>query len=361
MLALLVALTLGAPAPDAAPQPRFDAAYAALLEGRLADAAAGFGAVAADPAAPPALAERARTLASACLDLAARGAFVPRPADAPLTPAPGPGRPPRLDQRGRGELALYATGYGVWTGIAAGILFQADDPRAFAALALAGGGGALALSTLGTRGREVSAGRAQAIEAAASWGSLNGGLVAGIARAGERGVVGTTLGVGLAGLGAAALLTERHAPSSGDVALATSGSTWGLAAGALALTFVDSPGDRTVMATLLAGSDLGLAAMILAGRKVEISRGRSLLVDAGGVVGSLVGLAVPLFAKSENPKAYGVGGLLGMGAGLAAGWHLTRDWDDDAGDERRAGAAGAAPFVVRTPSGGVTVGLAGRY
>ena len=55
-------------------------------------------------------------------------------------------------------------------------------------------------------------GRAQAIESAASWGSLNGGLIAALADADGRGVVGATLGTGLAALGTAVLLTRERSP-----------------------------------------------------------------------------------------------------------------------------------------------------
>ncbi len=369
MIALLLAIALarstGDPAPAADPPPdaqpaggqaRHDAALALLLEGRLAEAATAFERLAADPAIEPALAERARALAGAARAMDARGTFVLRRPEASAPP-----RAARLDQRGRGELALYSTAFGIWTGLGVGVLADLEDPRAYAALALAGGGGALALSTLGTRGRAVPVGRTQAIEAAGNWGSLNGGLVAGLAEAETRGVVGTTLGVGLLGLGAAVVLTADHAPSSGDVAVATSGGMWGLATGGLALLLVESPSDKVVMGTLLAATDLGLGGMILATRRIEISRGRSLLIDAGGLVGALVGLSVPLFARSENPRVYGVSGLLGLGAGLAGGTWLTRGWDDDEGADRQASAGGTVPYLTRGEKGDLRIGVAGRF
>ena len=198
------------------------------------------------------------------------------------------------------------------------------------------------------------------IEAAASWSSLAGGLAAGIADAEARGVVGTTLGTGLAGLGTAIFLTHDRAPSSGDVALANSGGIWGVAAGGLALLLVESPGEDAILGTLLAGAGVGLGAGALAGTKVEISRGRSLLVDAGGLVGGLVGLSIPLFARSEDSRAYGVSGLLGLGAGLAGGAWLTRGWDDDAEADRRAGMGSLFPTLA-VAGGEVRLGLAGAF
>jgi len=366
-LALLLAAALGAaePAAPAGPQARYDAALKLLLDGRLAEAALGFEALAADPAAA-ALAERARALAEVSRALDARGTFVlraPRPAEpAPSLAPPAAPRPPRLDRSGRGELALYSTAYGIWTGVATGILLESDDPRAYAALALAGGGGGLALAIYGTRGQPMPTGRTQAIEAAANWGGLNGGLIAGLADSSARGTVGATLGAGLAGIAGAVALTKERSPSSGDVALATSGGMWGLAAGGLALTFVDDPDDKLVFGTLLGAADAGLLAMALAARRIDLSRGRSLMIDAGGLVGTLTGVAVPLFFESEEPAAYGAAGLVGMGVGLASAAVLTRGWDEDDG-ERTSSSAGprAMPFVARAAAGGFTAGLAGTF
>ena len=249
----------------------------------------------------------------------------------------------------------------MWAGLGTSLLLGADYPRAFAATALTGGGAGLLLATVGTRGRAMPAGRTQLVEAAGNWGGVNGGLIAGLLDANARGTAGASLGVGLAGIAGAVALTGERSPSSGDVALATSGAMWGLAAGGLALTFTTDPAERDVLTALLIGTDAGLLALALAARDVEISRGRSLLIDAGGLVGTLVGLSIPLFARSESPPAYGAGGLLGMAAGLGLGAHLTRGWDEDPEAERRGDAARVMPFVARAPDGKLAAGLAGTF
>jgi hypothetical protein len=260
-----------------------------------------------------------------------------------------------------GELTLYAAAYGLWAGPGLAFVLGAEDARLFAAAAIAGGGAGILAGTVGTRGRPVPYGRAQVVEAAGVWGGVNGGLAAGLLDANARATVGTTLGLGLGGIAGAVALTRERSPSSGDVALVNSGGFWGLAAGALTLTFVGDPSEEQALTALLVGADAGLVAMTLATRHVEISRGRSLLIDTGGLVGALIGLSAPLFARSESAPAYGVGGLAGMAVGLGLGAHLTRGWDDDPESERRGDAARVMPFVARAPGGTMAAGFAGAF
>ena len=325
-----------------------------LLDGKLEEAARAFDALAVAPDAAP-LSDRARTLAEVSRALAARGRFVLK------EPGAEPPRPARLDRRGRAELAFFATIYGIWTGVATGILADADDARVYLALALAGGAGGLTLAILPTRHAPMPEGRAQVIESAAIWGSLNGGLIAALADAGERGVVGATLGTGLASLGTAVLLTRERSPSSGDVALTNSGGIWGLVTGGLTLAILEDASATTAQGVLLAGADAGLLAMALVARKVDMSRGRSLLIDAGGLLGALAGASIPAFANSENGPAIGASGLAGMATGLAIATYVTRDWDEDRDEPRAARGAMAVPMLARLESGGFSAGVAGRF
>jgi hypothetical protein len=178
-----------------------------LLDGRLEEAARAFDAVATAPDAGP-LADRARALAEVSRALAARGRFVPSEPGKTARAEPVETRQARLDRSGRAELAFFTTIYGIWTGVATGVLADAEDGRAYLALAIAGGAGGLALGIASTRDAPMPEGRAQAIESATIWGSLNGGLVAALADAGGRAVTGATLGAGLAALGKTALLTR---------------------------------------------------------------------------------------------------------------------------------------------------------
>jgi hypothetical protein len=372
MLTLIAAVLLAAEPPpalvqSARPEPvevravtdasaRYDAAMALLLDGKLEEAARAFDALAGAADAGP-LADRARTLAEVSRALAARGRFVLKE---PGTERP---RPARVDRRGRAELAFFGTIYGIWTGVATGILADAEDARVYLALALAGGAGGLTLAILPTRHAPMPEGRAQVIESAAIWGSLNGGLIAGLTDAGGREVVGATLGTGLAALGTAVLLTSERSPSSGDVALTNSGGIWGLVAGGLTLAILEDPSDKTAQGVLLAGADAGLIAMGLVARQVDMSRGRSLLIDAGGLLGTIAGASIPAFANSDNGPVIGASGLAGMATGFAVAAYVTRGWDEDRDDgpPSRAGGPMAMPVVARLEGGGFSAGLAGRF
>jgi hypothetical protein len=334
-----------------------------LLDGKLEEAARAFDALAVAPDAGP-LADRARTLAEVSRALAARGRFVvtePRGSARAEPVEARAGR--RLDRRGRAELAFFATAYGIWTGVATGILADADDERAYLALALAGGAGGLALAILPTRHASMPEGRAQTIESAASWGSLNGGLIAALAGADGTEVVGATLGTGLAAIGTSVLLTRERSPSPGDVALTNSGGIWGLVTGGLTLVILEDASATTAQSVLLAGADAGLVAMALVARRVDMSRGRSLLIDAGGLLGTLAGVSIPAFANPENDPAIGASGLAGMALGLGFATYLTRGWDEERGEPRAARHDGgmAMPVLARLDRGGFSAGVAGRF
>jgi hypothetical protein len=364
---VLIALLLCAAEPAVPdPQARYDAAVQLLLAGRLDEAATALESLAQDPAAAGPVAERAAAVAEVARAMAARGLVFQTPADGkPDRAAPGIAPPPRkLDQRGRGELAIFATLFGTWAGIGTGVVADWEDPKAYVAAALVGGGGGLALAVLGTRGRAMPEGRAQAIESAAIWGSFNGGMFAALSETtSTRDVVGATLGTGALALAATTWATAGRSPSSGDVAVTNSGGIWGFATGGATLLLLadEEPSTTVVQAWLLGAADAGLVTMALLSRNIEISRGRSLLIDAGGLLGALAGVAIPVFAESDNRRVYGGAGLAGMAGGLAAATWLTRGWDRE--DDERASVSGAAtmPFLARSPEGGFQAGLAGRF
>jgi hypothetical protein len=352
MLALALALALAAADPPAAAE-RYDAAMALLLDGRLAEAAAAFEEVARDPAAG-ALAERARALAEASRALAARGRFV-------LAPPPGaaPAPRPRPDRSGRAELALFSTAWGITTGVGIGIVAELEDVRGYVALTLGGGAAGLATSILATRGRAMPSGRAQAIESAAVWGGFNGGMIARLAGVDEgRHLLAATLGSGAAALAGAVGLTALATPSSGDVALTNSGGLWGLGAGALTLGLVGEPSEDETLGVLVGFADAGLLTGALLARRFETSRSRMLLVDAGGLVGTIAGVGIPILLESENARVVTGSGLAGMALGLGLAAWFTRDWDR--ADERPRAVSGLSPFVARRV-GGFSAGMAGTF
>jgi hypothetical protein len=84
-----------------------------------------------------------------------------------------------------------------------------------------------------------------------------------------------------------------------------------------------------------------------------------LVIDAAGLLGALAGVAIPAFANSDAPAAYGAATLAGIAGGLALGTVLTRGWDR--AEDAPARTAAAAPFAARLADGTVLAGLAGRF
>ena len=90
----------------------------------------------------------------------------------------------------------------------------------------------------------------------------------------------------------------------------------------------------TLRRTVVLG-DLGLVAGALIAHQVPMSRGRTLIIDLGGVLGSLAGGLFTLSTSSDQ-TAGGVlftttaAGLAAVGAalGLGAAAYFTRDWND---------------------------------
>ena len=373
--ALLVAVA-DAPrpvAPDGAPtgaasrtgaspvRARFEAARAALLAGDLGRAATAFEAVALDPEAGASLAEAARVLAEASRELGRRGDFVLRP---PL--APGPGQVPRLDRSGRGDLAWFTTFYGIATANGLGALWEIEDGKTYLALTIAGAGAGLIGALVGTRAVSMSEGRAATIEGATTWSTANAAALCAIADRDGRSTLGATLGAGAVGLVVSAALTSSRAPSAGDMSIVNSAGAWGLVAGALSLTFAgDDVSPQRAGWTLLAGTDLGLLVGGLTASRVEVSRGRMLVIDAGGILGALVGVAIPVFAEAHDPQAYGLAALAGITVGLGTARHLTASWDDEAprplaASSPRAGPR-AGPALLPLAGGGTAAGIAGAF
>jgi hypothetical protein len=79
---------------------------------------------------------------------------------------------------------------------------------------------------------------------------------------------------------------------------------------------------------IIAG-DLSLLAGALISRSVEMSRGRTLLIDVGGILGMLTGglLAASTEASTDEGFIPGVMLLAGTSAGLGLGLAGTMDWD----------------------------------
>jgi hypothetical protein len=143
---------------------------------------------------------------------------------------------------------------------------------------------------------------------------------------------------GLTSLAAAGLgyyIGQRTGVSVGDAALLNSSVLWGAAVGGLFALSFDA--DRQIGAGLvLSGLGMGTASGILMTRYFEISRRRAVLIDIGGVLGVIGGIAAQSVAY-PNSEADDAGPasnehfpsfvLGGVAVGLIGAGVLTRNLD----------------------------------
>jgi hypothetical protein len=283
--------------------------------------------------------------------------------DAPAAQLPVPEDDERYGSRrpsglARAELASFQTLAGIG---AAGMLCglaECDDGRVVVTVLTLGAGAGLAGSLVGSR-HGISPGRALAINSGTMWGVWNGVAVAVVADADDKGVFGSILAGQLIGTLGGALVGVFTDPTAGDVSLATSGGLWmgGLMFMLHGLSDFAADG-KVVMLTTLLASDAGLlgGALLSALDIYPMSRSRALLIDSGGVMGTLLGMGISVLVKGdvESAPAFFGPALAGMLAGLTATTYFTRNWD---APELPADVA----VAVGPMEGGATVMVGGRF
>jgi hypothetical protein len=270
---------------------------------------------------------------------------------------------PRLDRSGRARLAVGATGYGLWVGIAADVLLEIDDARSSVVAPLLGVGAGLSASLLATREGEITRGQAWTIITGLDYGTYSGLLLAGaIGQTDEaKDVVGVALGTGLLGGTVATLAAVSTHPSAGDAEVVRSGGLWGFASGGLFAAIVQPQEEQSVFGMVLAGMDGGLLTGAVLAQSYSVSRDRMLLGDAGALAGAVAGVGLGILVIG-TPSSQGEGRaiaattLVGLHGGLALSLYLTRDMkDEDSDDGEHASAQTHEPppgLWVREDSGG---------
>lgn len=222
---------------------------------------------------------------------------------------------------------------------------------------LAGGGAAWAALAFSSDG--ITAGHALAIDSGVLWGAWHGIAFAGISNAFNSATLGGVMVGQLAGMVAGHLAWGALGLSAGDMSLMNSAGIWTgvftmLAAGAAGLQGSTSG----LFALLLAASDVGLVGGALISRVLPMSRGRTLVLDAGVVLGGLLGFALhtALLGSSGTFQTTTGAVLAGGVAGMVTAGMLTRDWDLELLGTPGTVQVGLAP----TPGGGGQVVIGGR-
>lgn len=181
-------------------------------------------------------------------------------------------------------------------------------------------GGSLALALAASR-HGVARGEAQLYNSAQIWGSWNGLAIDG-SFAQDDGEAAIALGAQGAGLLAGIALWRTWHPTQGDVALTNSFLLWSTVLTLWGHLAADS--EPTLGRVVVAGH-IGLVLGALTSTRVKMSRGRTLLIDVGGVLGILGGGLVAL--GTDSATGAGTSLLVGTAAGLGLAAAATWDWD----------------------------------
>ncbi len=244
-----------------------------------------------------------------------------------LTPTP---------QYGRRQLIGFSTIAGtVTTGF---LLFAFDDTQLSGIGSLGGAVAGFAGSyfylpddvTLGTSNLTITSSLA---------GMLIGASTALVFTDDQRIVQPVTGAAALIGAGAGYYAGDRTKIRPGDAALINTSMLWGTTAGGLfALSF--APPREVAAGLVLSGMGMGAISGVIMTRYFDISRTHAVLIDVGGIVGILGGLALESIAYPTAPAQQGQDvdevqrehlanfALGGMAVGLIGAGILTRNLDD---------------------------------
>lgn len=247
----------------------------------------------------------------------------------------------------RGELVMIQTLAGIAGGLEVCGALECVDVRQNVVAALLGGGAGFGAS-LYLSHDGMTPGHTLATNSGTLWGAANAGLLSLALGSNARWTSGLLLGGQLGGTALGHFVWSKFEPGAGDVALANSGGMW-----TLALTFLIqnatgvSLSDSGRYGSLLAALDVGLVAGGLLSNYLPMSRSRSLVIDAGGIVGMLVGFAAATLIESGAPSERLLSGLGAIGAtgGLLAAGFFTTEWDFDV--------LAGARFALAPTDGGV--------
>lgn len=326
VISLWAALTVAqAPADPAceAVQPRYVEGFEALVRGEEARALEALDAVVRACPTHPFAAELARL---------ARTRLAEAPAPAPAAPeaelaAPQDLRSELPTRLARAELVSIQTLHGATQGLLLCASADCSDGRAIAGSALAGAAVGLGVSLL-VFPEGVRPGQALAINSGSAWGAIYGVMFNELVddSSGDGDVPRVMLSMA-AFTGAGALAAQAWQPAAGQVSMVNSGGLWAGVLTGLLLSTGEDVDDRTFFGMELTALSAGMVGMGIAAAGHPVSRGRMLVIDAGGILGGLAGAAAVYFADQDPGDGLALGTAVGVGAGLAATTLLTRNFD----------------------------------
>jgi tetratricopeptide (TPR) repeat protein len=266
---------------------------------------------------------------------------------------------PPQPQTGRRQFIAYATLAG---GAAGGTLAGASSEPGVVFTGAAIGLGAGFFGSYFITPRDIPLGTSSlAITSSLIGGVLVGGSTVLFTGDGNR--IAPAIGTGLVLGGIAGFyIGNRTKITPGDAAVINSGAVWGTVVGSLFSGSFEATQTRSIGSGLtLSGLGMGTLAGVLMTRYFSVSRTRAALIDLGGVVGMLVGIAIESGVSSRNGDTaagdrtanYTLGGLA---TGLVVSGILTRNIDSPK--------VAITPVVSKTQTGATsttTFGLSGAF
>ncbi|WP_426733524.1 hypothetical protein [Myxococcus faecalis] len=248
------------------------------------------------------------------------------------------------------SLTVIQTMHGAVQGLLLCAIAECAD-RAYPASALLGAGLGT-LSTLLLVQDGVTPGQASVINSGTMWG-LYFGVASLIALDLEEDeAFGSVALGGAAFTGIGIVLATTLKPTAGQVSMANSGGLWAGVLTTLFLGTVDGESTETLFGAQMASASAGIIAFSLLSRNLPVSRGRMLIIDAGGIIGGLMGASSMLLLtgnNDEDPILIGTG--IGVMGGLALTAYLTRNFD-----ARRLPPVAVTPTLMGRNGAGLAMG-----
>ena len=232
-----------------------------------------------------------------------------------------------LSPQARVGLVAFGTLYGTWVGLGTGILAESAE-LGFLGM-MAGPVAGMGATLRHTREAPIGNGQASLLALGGAWGTWQGTGAAILAGSGYKTVVAASMGGGALGLLTSSHLVLGRYVTASEATLVNFGGIWGTWFALCAARSLGAKDDDAILATAMAGGNLGLSGMGALAPRAGMSGGRARLINLGGLIGTLYGLGTAVLADRHHQARPTfammlAGGILGLGAGT----YLTGDRDE---------------------------------
>ena len=223
-----------------------------------------------------------------------------------------------LSPPARVGLVAFGTLYGTWVGLGTGIL--ADSARLGFLGMMAGPAAGMGAALRHTREAPITTGQASLLALGGAWGTWQGTGAAILAGSRYKTVVAASMGGGALGLLTSSHIVLGRYVSASEATLVNFGGIWGAWFALCAARSLGVKDGDAILASAMAGGNLGLLGAGTLAPRAGMSAGRARLINLGGIIGTLYGLGTAVLADRHHQARPTfammlAGGILGLGAG----------------------------------------------